>query len=152
MDAEKRTTIPRSHLAKTTWNEKLQRWEEDFPRWNYGANRKGVGKRNPLDGILQRVIGQAKDRLIGKTKRMLQRLKTLIVGRGRGAASKPRGKYLSPPPIVDGDPEYEYPPLWRKQWDRKHAEKFAAKTDPLVHFVHATPPEVHAAFKRRLMD
>lgn len=68
---------------------------------------------------------------------LLQRLWTHI--------SKPK---KAPPPFgvrltcfahLDDEypPDYRYPPLWRKEWDRKHAERAAAslsivKIDPVV--------------------
>ena len=56
---------------------------------------------------------------------MFQHIRTLIFGRGKGASTKAPGKYLQP--IVDHGPAYEYPPMWRKEWDRKHAERNAAR-------------------------
>jgi hypothetical protein len=61
---------------------------------------------------------------------MFQRIRTLLFGRGKSELLRPSGKHLLPL-IVDYGHAFEYPPMWRKEWDHKHAEKFAARTDPI---------------------
>lgn len=66
---------------------------------------------------------------------MLQVIKALLFWRAK--ATRPQRKGLLLNPIEDFGPAYEYPPLWRKEWDRKHAERTTAsssivKMDPVV--------------------
>lgn len=66
---------------------------------------------------------------------MLHVIKALLFWRAK--ATRPQRKCLLLNPIEDFGPDYECPAVWRKEGDRKHAERAAAsssivKMDPVV--------------------